>query len=319
MPADKGIMLVTGGAGFIGSNLVEELIKQDETVRVVDNFLTGKRENLASFEGGMELLEGDLCDAETARQACENVDAVFHIAALPCAPVSMERPLDTMRNSVVATVNLLAAAKDKGVRRLIYSSSSSVYGGEPPLPQREDAGPHPKSPYAASKLSCEIYVRAFAEAFGMDTLSLRYFNVFGPRQPIRSRYSAVFPAFLSRMLKGEPPIVHGDGRQSRDFTYVANVIHANILAARSGKQFRGEVVNVAMGQTTDLLRIVEVLNGILGTDFEPVFEPERPGDVKSTYADISLAGELLDYSPQVSFEDGMRYTVEYFRTLLAAQ
>ena len=310
-------MLVTGGAGFIGSNLVEELVAREEPPRVVDNFLTGKRENLAGFADGIELIEGDLCDPSVAARTCDGIDVVFHVAALPCAPLSTERPLDTMRNSVVATVNLLGAAKDAGVRRFIYSSSSSIYGGEGPLPQREDATPHPKSPYAASKLSCETYVRTFAEAFDMDTVSLRYFNVFGPRQPVRSRYSAVVPAFISRMLCGERPVIYGDGLQSRDFTYVSNVVRANLLAAEREERFEGEVLNIAAGRRTSVVELVNLLNQVLGTSLEPVHEDERPGDVRSTLADISRAREMIGYVPEVDIKEGLRETVEHFRKLEA--
>ncbi|GAH67493.1 unnamed protein product, partial [marine sediment metagenome] len=204
--AGREKMLVTGGAGFIGSNLVEELVRRGEDVRVADNFLTGRRENLAGVLDRIELVEADLSEFEAARAACQGVAVIFHLAALPSVPVSMERPLDTTRHNVVATANVLVAARDASARRLVFSSSSSVYGGEGSCPQHEDSPPHPKSPYAAAKLCCEVYVRTFCEAFGMDAVCLRYFNVFGPRQPLRGPYSAVFPAFITRMLAGEPPV-----------------------------------------------------------------------------------------------------------------
>jgi len=315
MTASREKMLVTGGAGFIGSNLVEELVRRGEDVRVADNFLTGKRENLAGVLDRIELVEADLSEFEAARAVCRGVDVIFHLAALPSVPVSMERPLDTTRHNIVATANLLVAARDAGARRLVFSSSSSVYGGEGESPQREDSPPSPKSPYAAAKLCCEVYVRTFCEAFGMDAVCLRYFNVFGPRQPPGGPYSAVFPAFITRMLAGEPPVIYGDGHQSRDFTYVSNVVRANLLAARRSGPLAGEAVNVAGGNETSLLELVDLLNATMATSLAPVFEPERPGDVKRSRADISRASELLGYEPEVGFEEGLRRTVEYFRQM----
>ena len=310
-----GKMLVTGGAGFIGSNLVEELVRRGEDVRVVDNLLTGRRENIEPFAERIEFIEADLSDFDAAREAVRGVGVIFHVAALPSVPVSMERPLDTTRHNVVATANVLVAARDSGARRIVFSSSSSVYGGEGPFPQSETAPTHPRSPYAAAKLCCETYIRTFSEAFGMDAVSLRYFNVFGPRQPLRGSYSAAFPAFITRMLRGDPPVIYGDGRQSRDFTYVSNVVRANLLAAERSEPFAGEPINIAAGADTSLLELVSVLNGVLGTSLEPVFEPERPGDVKRSLADITRARELLGYEPEVGFEEGLRRTVEHFKVL----
>lgn len=313
----SGKALVTGGAGFIGSNLVEALVSRGGEVRVVNNFLTGRRENLAPFvkPGGerIDFIEGDLTDPEVAARACDGVEVVYHLAALPGVPHSMERPAETARHNVLATVNVLAAAKDAGVRRVVFSSSSSVYGGDGPFPQREDAPPRPMSPYAASKLSCEWYCRTFAEAFGTDVVSLRYFNVFGPRQPVRSRYSAVFPAFITRMLRGERPVVHGDGHTTRDFTYVGDIVRANVLAAERGKPFAGEVINIGAGERTDLLELVSMLNRALGTDLEPVHEAERPGDVPDSLADTARARELLGYAPAVGIAEGLELTIDHFR------
>ncbi len=313
---DRRKALVTGGAGFIGSNLVEELVRRGEDVRVVDNFLTGRRENIAPFADRIELIEVDLSDEEAARRACDGTDVVFHVAALPSVPVSMERPLETTRHGLVATANCLAAAKDAGVRRFVFSSSSSVYGGRGPFPQREDAAPRPMSPYAATKLCCEVYVRAFADAFGMDAVSLRYFNVFGPRQPEHGQYSAVFPAFMSRMLRGEAPVIYGDGRQSRDFIYISDVVRANLLAAGRAEAFSGEAVNIGSGTETDLLGLIATMNRVLGTQIDPVFKAERPGDVRRSLADVSRARELMGYEPEVSVEEGLRRTVEYFGELV---
>lgn len=309
--------LVTGGAGFIGSNLVEELVARGDCVRVVDNLLTGKRENLAPFtrpgEESIEFIEGDLTDEGVARRACDGMEVVFHVAALAGVPHSMEDPAKTTRHNVLATVNVLAAAKDSGVRRVVFSSSSSIYGGEGPFPQREDAPPRPKNPYAASKLCCEWYCRTFAEAFGSDAVGLRYFNVFGPRQPVKSRYSAVFPAFITRMLGGGRPVIYGDGGTTRDFTYVADVVRANLLAAERAERFSGEVMNVGAGSRTSLLELVAMLNRMLGTDLAPVHEAERTGDVRDSLADITRARDLTGYVPGVGIEEGLRRTVEYFR------
>lgn len=312
-----GRALVTGGAGFIGSNLVEALVFQGVDVRVVDNLSTGKRDNLALFEDKIEFILGDLCDLEAARCACESVDCVYHVAALSSVPLSEERPLETTRHGVTATVNVLTAAKDAGVRRVVYSSSSSIYGGEGPFPQEEDAPPTPKGSYAVSKLCGELYVRVFAEAFGLDGVSLRYFNVFGPRQPVQGYYSAVLPAFISRMLKGERPVVFGDGLQTRDFTYVSDIVSANVRAGGCGRCFKGEVVNVAAGRETNLLELVEFLNRILETDLEPVHGAERPGDTRRSLGDPSRAKELLGHVVEVGVEEGLRKTVDYFRSVKA--
>jgi UDP-glucose 4-epimerase len=312
-----GLMLVTGGAGFIGSNLAEELLARGETVRIVDNLSTGRRENAAGlqekFGSSLDFVEGDLCDMETARRSVDGAGVVFHVAALPSVPVSMENPVETTRHGVLATVNVLAAAKDAGARRVVFSSSSSVYGGLGPFPQRESAPPRPANPYAASKLCCEIYVRAFAEAFGLDGISLRYFNVFGPRQPLHGPYSAVFPAFITRMLRGERPVIFGDGKQTRDFTYVADTVAANICAAGADRRFRGEVVNVAAGRHTSLLDLVAMINRRLGTGLDPVHDPERPGDVRDSFADVTLARELLGHEAEHAVEDGLGPTIEHFR------
>ncbi len=314
-----GLMLVTGGAGFIGSNLAEELLARGETVRIVDNLSTGRRENVAELQKksgkSLEFIEGDLCDMETARRSVDGATVVFHVAALPSVPVSMENPVETTRHGVLATVNVLSAAKDAGVRQVVFSSSSSVYGGLGPFPQRESAPPRPQNPYAASKLCCEVYVRTFAEAFGLDAVSLRYFNVFGPRQPEKGSYSAVFPAFITRMLRGERPVIFGDGKQTRDFTCVSDVVAANIRAGEAAGPFAGEVVNIAAGRQTSLLDIVAMINRELGTDIAPVHEAERAGDVRDSFADVTLARELLGHEAACTVEKGLVPTIEYFRGL----
>ena len=320
MPDD--LMLVTGGAGFIGSNLAEVLLARGGSagvVRVVDNLSTGTRENIVDLEekfgSSIQFIEGDLCEPDVARRAVEGARVVFHVAALPSVPLSTESPVETTRHAILATVNVLTAAKESGVRRVVYSSSSSIYGGVGPFPQKETAEPRPKNPYAASKLCCEIYVRTFAEAFGLDGVSLRYFNVFGPRQPLRGPYAAVFPAFITRMLRGERPVIFGDGRQTRDFTYVSDVVAANVRAAEADDVFRGEAVNIAAGRRVSLLGLVAMLNSELGTDIEPVFEPERPGDVRTSHADLTLAREMLGHEAEYTVEKGLRPTIEYFRNL----
>ena len=312
-----GTMLVTGGAGFIGSHLVEALVARGCVVRVVDNFLTGRQQNLAAVVDQIELLEGDLSDPETAREVCRGVAVIFHVAALPSVPVSMKQPLETHRHGATATINLLAAARAAGVRRVVYSSSSSVYGGQGPFPQTEENPARPCSPYAAAKRCGELYVRTFFHAFGLDGVSLRYFNVFGPRQPAGSTYAAVFPAFITRMLRGERPVIYGDGHQSRDFTYVEDVVSANVLAAARAEPLEGQEINVAAGRQTNLLELVALINKAMGTgtgtDLTPIHEGERPGDVRRSGADITLAREQLGYEPRVSLEDGLRQTIDYFR------
>ena len=310
--------LVTGGAGFIGSHLVEALVARGADVRVVDNLSTGRRENLAPFEGRIDFIEADLSDADVAARACEGMGIVFHVAALAGVPFSMERPVECAENNVMATVKVLSAAKDAGVRRVVFSSSSSIYGGEGPFPQVETAEPSPKNPYAASKLCCEVYLRTFVAAFGMDCVSLRYFNVYGPRQPAMSRYSAVFPAFISRMLKGEAPIVHGDGLQTRSFCYVSDVVRANLLAAGREQPFAGEALNVAGDMRASVLDIVRGVNAALGTNIAPVHADPRPGDVRDSCADVTRAKDLLGFASEVVIEDGIGRTVEHFRSVVGA-
>jgi nucleoside-diphosphate-sugar epimerase len=307
--------LVTGGAGFIGSNVVTELIHRGHRVRVLDNFSTGRRENLAQVRDRIDLIEGDLRDPAAVRRAVTDVRYVLHLGALPSVPLSMEDPLSTNAVNVTGTLNLLQAAEEAGVERLVFSSSCAVYGDSPVLPKTESMIPAPKSPYAASKLAGEHYCQAFSEAFGLETVSLRYFNVFGPRQDPTSQYAAVIPNFVTALLRGERPTIFGDGKQSRDFVYVANVVEANLLAAEAPAA-AGRVLNIAAGRRYTLLDLVDVLNDLLGTDIAPVHGPPRPGDVRHSVADITAAREVLGYEPQVSFREGLERTVAWYRDRL---
>ncbi len=304
--------LVTGGAGFIGSNIVAELAKRGERVRVLDNFSTGRRKNIAPLREQIEVIEGDLRDLSTVSEAVEDVDYVLHQGALPSVQRSIDAPLATHAANATGTLNLLIAARDKGVRRVVYASSSSIYGDSPTLPKREDMVPAPKSPYAVSKLAGEQYCRAFAEVFRLETVCLRYFNVFGPRQDPASQYSAVIPLFITAMLRGEAPTIYGDGEQSRDFTYVANVVEANLLALTAPGEAVGRVFNVACGERYTLLDLIAVLKEILDTDIEPIHAAPRPGDVRHSLADVGAAQEILGYEPKVDFREGLRRTVRWF-------
>jgi len=304
--------LVTGGAGFIGSNIVEELVRRGEKVSVIDSFITGSRENLAPFRNRIELIEGDIRDRKALVKALKGVDYVIHQAALRSVPKSVDDPFTTNDINVFGTLNLLVASKAAGVKRVVYASSSSAYGDTNKFPQKETDLPVPISPYGVSKLAAENYCITFAKTFGLETVSLRYFNVFGPRQNPESKYSAVIPAFLFTMMKGESPVVEWDGKQSRDFTYVGNVVEANLKACVVPK-ISGEVFNVACGMTTSVIDIVRELNKILKTDVKPHYAPKRHGDVRKTYADISKLKRLLRIKKFTKFEEGLRLTVEWFR------
>lgn len=304
--------LVTGGAGFIGSHLVEELLKRGLRVKVLDNFLTGKRENINSLVKEIELIEGDIRNKETCREAVENVDCVFHLAALPSVPRSIEDPLLANEINVSGTINLLHASAKAGVKRFIFASSSSVYGDSPDLPKREGKEGNPLSPYAASKLAGEKYCQVFGQVFSLSTISLRYFNVFGPRQDPFSQYAAVIPQFITRMLAGKNPIIYGDGEQSRDFTYVSNVVEANLLAA-SADRISGEILNIACGERITVNQLARKINDILGTEISPFHDKPRPGDIRHSFADISKARELIGFEPQVGFEEGLELTINWYR------
>lgn len=300
--------LVTGAAGFIGSNIVEELVARGAGVRALDNLSTGKASNLAPFMDKIEFVEGDLNDSELLREMVRGVDYILHQGALPSVPRSMADPLKSHEANATGTLKLLIAARDQGVKRLVYASSSSVYGNSPTLPKREDMPTMPLSPYAVNKLAAEQYCRVFASVFGLPTVALRYFNVFGPRQDPNSQYAAVIPAFISSVLKGESPTIYGDGTQTRDFTYVQNVVQANLLACETDRA-DGEAINIACGERTSLLDLMGEINRLLGTDVKPIFLPGRAGDVKDSLADISKARELIGYTPVATFSEGLAATV----------
>ena len=303
--------LVTGGAGFIGSNIVEELVRRRQKVRVLDSFITGKRENLKPFSGRIELVKGDIRDKDALKRALKGIDYVIHQAALRSVPKSVDDPFSTNDINVFGTLNLLMAAKKAGVRRVVYASSSSVYGEAKKFPQRETDHLSPISPYGVSKLAAENYCITFARTFGLETVSLRYFNVFGPRQNPESKYSAVIPAFLFTMAKGSSPVVEWDGKQSRDFTYVGNVVEANLRACVK-KGISGEVFNVACGTTTSVNGIVGELNKILRTHIKPEYAPKRKGDVRRTRASVDKMKRLLGVRKVIGFEEGMKLTVDWF-------
>lgn len=303
--------LVTGGAGFIGSHIVEALVARGDRVRVLDNLSTGFLANLDPVRPQIEFIEGDVTDRTLVARAVDGADCIFHQAALASVPRSVETPLDTHAACVTGTVTLLDAARRAGVRRLVYAASSSAYGDQPTSSKRETDLPAPISPYGAAKLAAELYCQAFTATYGFETVAIRYFNVFGPRQDPGSPYSAVIPLFITAMLAGRRPVVYGDGRQSRDFTFVANVVHANLLAA-DASGVAGRVLNAANGRSTDLLTLLRLLNELLGTRIEPEFAPARAGDVRESLADITLARKLLGYEPQVDFEEGLRRSIDYY-------
>jgi UDP-N-acetylglucosamine/UDP-N-acetyl-alpha-D-glucosaminouronate 4-epimerase len=305
-----GFYLVTGGAGFIGSNIVAELVRRKEKIRVLDNFSTGSRDNLLPFNGALELVEGSLTDLETVRLAVRDVDVVLHQAALPSVPRSIEQPINSNDVNVGGTLNVLVASKDQGVKRVVLASSSSVYGNTEIQPKEERMSAFPLSPYAVSKFTGELYAKVFFDLYGLETVALRYFNVFGPRQNPNSQYSAVIPRFIKAMKKGEQPVIYGTGRQSRDFSYVENVVQANLLAAHASG-VGGRVVNIACGEAHTLLDLVDVLNRLMGTNIAPAFVPPRKGEVLHSFADINAARNLLGYDPRIRLEEGLRRTLEW--------
>jgi UDP-glucose 4-epimerase len=309
-------VLVTGGAGFIGSHIAEALVRAGDKVRVLDNLCTGHLSNLKHLENQIEFLQGDITDPSTVAAAVKGVDCVFHEAALASVPRSVERPLDTNAACVTGTLTVLDESRKAGVRRLVYAASSSAYGDQPTSSKRETDLPAPISPYGAAKLAGELYCQAFAATYGFEAVGIRYFNVFGPRQDPHSQYSAVIPLFITAMLAGRRPTVYGDGQQSRDFTYVANVVHGNLLAADAdARVVAGRTFNVANGRSTSLLELLKLLNQFLGTKIEPVHAPPRVGDVRESLADITQARSCLAYEPQVGFEEGLRRSIEYYRQI----
>jgi nucleoside-diphosphate-sugar epimerase len=306
------LALVTGGAGFIGSHLVEGLLARDYKVRVLDNFATGKRENLASVLTQIELLEGSVANLTTARSAMRNVDVVFHQAALPSVPRSVKNPLESNEVNITGTLNILLAARDAGVKRVVYAASSAAYGNQPTLPKVETMTSDPLSPYAIGKLAGEMYARAFTQLYDLSTISLRYFNVFGPRQDPTTQYAGVIAKFMTCAIEGKPYPVYGDGEQSRDFTYVENVVNANILAAE--RPIEGApLINIAYGERTTLNRIIRLLNELTGQNLPAQYGPERAGDVRHSHADVTLAGKLLGYEPMVNVREGLKRTLEWYR------
>ncbi|MBN1393851.1 MAG: SDR family oxidoreductase [Pirellulales bacterium] len=306
--------LVTGGAGFIGSHIAETFAARGDRVRVLDNLSTGFLANIAGFRERIEFIEGDVTDADAVARAVEGVDCVFHEAALASVPASLERPLASHAACATGTVVLLEQARRAGVRRVVYAASSAAYGDRASGAKRESDLPDPLSPYAAAKASGELYCQAFWKSFGLETVAIRYFNVFGPRQDPNSQYSAVIPLFITAMLSGRRPVVFGDGRQSRDFSFVSNVVRANLLAA-DAEGAAGRTINAADGRSIDLLKLLEILNRLLGLRVEPEFAPPRPGDVRESLADISLARQLLGYEPQVDFEEGLRRSIDFYRRI----
>ena len=307
--------LVTGGAGFIGSNICKRLISQDCFVRVVDNLLTGKKSNLAEVIDKIEFIQADMGDSKVAQSAMKDIDVVLHEGALPSVPVSIENPAATHKHCVDATFTLLLAARDAGIKRFVYAASSSAYGDAPTSPKVETMPASPLSPYAVAKLTGEYYCSVFYKIFGLETVSLRYFNVFGPYQDPASQYAAAIPAFVTAILKDEPPTIYGDGEQSRDFTYIDNVVDANLLAGRA-KRTQGEVVNIACGKAVTVNEIIEMINELLGKSVKPKYIAPRPGDVKHSLADITAARNLINYRPKVSFSDGLRLAIDWYKANL---
>lgn len=305
--------LVTGGAGFIGSNIVQELLKNGEYVRVLENFSTGRIENLAPFLKNIELIEGDIRDYHIVLRATRQIDFVLHQAALPSVPRSVNDPITTSQVNIQGTLNILYAALESRVKRVVFASSSSVYGDSTLGAKEETLPPNPKSPYAISKLAGENYCKIFHQLYGLETVVLRYFNVFGPRQNPNSQYAAVIPKFLALMRKGQSPQIYGDGKQSRDFTYVYNNVLANLMACEA-PNVAGKIFNIGCGATFSLLELVEALNDILGSDIKPTFLEERPGDIKFSLASIKRAKEELMFQPRVSFHQGLQQLVEYILT-----
>ena len=304
--------LVTGGAGFIGSHLCEELVRRGHSVRVADSLITGKRSNLDHVPG-VEFLEGDLADLDFARRAAAGMNYVLHQAAIPSVPRSVKDPIASNRANVDGTLNILVAARDAGVRRLVFAGSSSAYGNTATLPKHEDMPTGPLSPYALQKVVGEQYLQMFTRLYGLETVSIRYFNVFGPRQDPSSPYSGVISVFATALLEKRPPTIYGDGEQTRDFTYVTNVVDGVLLACEAPRA-SGEVINVATGGRISLNQLFEAMRTLIGVDVTPVYAEPRAGDVRDSQADISKARDILGYEPRVSFEEGLRRTVDWYRT-----
>jgi len=305
--------LVTGGAGFIGSHIAEALLGARESVRIFDNLATGRESNLAALKGRAQFIQGDLRDLASVRVAMQGVEVVFHQAALASVPRSIADPIKSLETNINGTQNVLLAARDSGVRRVVYASSSSVYGNTPTLPKREDMPTHPMSPYAVQKLSAELLCGVFTRIYGLETVALRYFNVFGPRQDPASEYAAVIPRFLTALIEKRPPIVFGDGEQTRDFTYIANVVQANLLAASSPDAV-GYALNIGCGEQISLNTVLRLAEEFLGVTVDADYREPRPGDVRDSCADINLAQRLLGYRPSVSFHEGLARALDALRS-----
>lgn len=303
--------LVTGGAGFIGSNIASELLEKGYSVRILDNFSSGKRENLKGMENDIELIEGDIRSYHIVQDSLKDIDIVLHQAALPSVPRSIKDPITTNDVNINGTLNILEAAVNLKVKRVVYASSSSVYGDNPVLPKVETMIPNPLSPYAVSKLTGEKYCNVFSRIYGLETVCLRYFNVFGPRQDPASQYSAVIPKFIKAINQNKQPVIYGDGEQSRDFTYISNVVQANILAATADCE-SGISVNCAVSGQITLNELIREMNKLMDKDIKPVYEGPRAGDIKHSYADINLAEKTLGYKPVVSFQEGLKKTIESY-------
>lgn len=308
-------ILVTGGAGFIGSHLVTALIDRGHKVRVLDNFCTSKRENLKHVQDKVEIHEADMCDPAACKRATTDIEIVFHEAALGSVPKSVDEPQPSHDTNINGTFNILRACVDNKVRRVIYAGSSSAYGDSDISPKHEGLVPSPLSPYAVQKLTGEYYLSAFHECFGLETLTLRYFNVFGERQDPNSRYAAAIPAFVIAILRGESPTIFGEGKHSRDFTYIDNVVHGNMLAMET-KNAAGAAINIACGGQITVNQVIAAINAALGTDIKPNYVDPRPGDVLHSCADITLAKNILNFEPTVSFEAGLKQSIDYYKTLV---
>jgi UDP-glucose 4-epimerase len=311
------VYVVTGGGGFIGSHIVEELLRRGETARVIDDFSTGKRENVAAFKKDAEIIEADIAEARNLPELLAGADYVIHQAAIPSVPKSMIDPVKSHRANVNGTLNVLVACREAGVKRVVYASSSSLYGDSPTLPKHEEMMPNPLSPYGAQKLFGEMYCKVFTKAYGLETVSLRYFNVFGPRQDSTSQYSGVLALFIPSVLQNRRPTIYGDGLQSRDFTYVQNVVEANLLACKA-TGVAGQAFNIACGDRITLNSMLQQINSVTGKDISPIYAEPRPGDIKHSQADISQARKHLGYDPNVSFLAGLERTIEWYRENIPA-
>lgn len=305
--------LVTGGAGFIGSHLVEKLVNLGCRVRVLDDFSTGREENLSHLAGQVEIIRGDIRDRELCGKAAEGMEVILHQAALASVPRSVSEPLLAHEINLTGTLNLLLAAAEKGIRSFVFASSSAVYGDDQTFPKKEGLEGKALSPYGAQKLASEKYCQVFSQLYNFNAVSLRYFNVFGPRQDPGSQYAAVIPIFITRMLRGQPPVIYGDGQQSRDFIYVENVVRANLLAANA-TDFRGEVFNIGTASRITVKELAAILNSLLGVKMSPVYANPRPGDIMESYADISLAERHLGFRPEVDFEKGLKLTIDWYKS-----